>query len=178
MQRKLPKKGEKHINIKNVELIVYDFDGVMTDNKVILREDGLESVVVNRADGLAIGIIKDMGIKQLILSKEKNRVVEVRANKLGIQVVQGLDNKEEILLSYCKENDIQLKNVVYVGNDINDLEVMKIVGYPVCPVDACKEIKKIAKIILNVSGGEGVIRELINYINESTIKIYRNRRES
>ena len=121
---------------------------------------------------------KDMGIKQLILSKEKNRVVEVRANKLGIQVVQGLDNKEEILLSYCKENDIQLKNVVYVGNDINDLEVMKIVGYPVCPVDACKEIKKIAKIILNVSGGEGVIRELINYINESTIKIYRNRRES
>lgn len=165
MRRKIRKKGGKQI-IKNIELIVYDFDGVMTDNKVILREDGLESVVVNRADGLAIGMIKEMGIKQLILSKEKNRVVEVRANKLKIPFLRGVDNKKEVLIDYCKKKDIDFKSVVYIGNDINDLEVMKMVGYPICPSDAYEEIKKFSKIILNVPGGAGVVRDFIKYIEK------------
>lgn len=158
---------EKHFApvLKDIKLIVYDFDGVLTDNKVLLREDGVESVVVNRSDGLAIGMIKDMGIKQIILSKEKNKVVEVRANKLGIPVLKGIDNKKEALIGYCKGNGIPLESVVYIGNDINDVELMKIVGYPVCPSDAYEEVKKIVKIVLEASGGAGVVRDVLKYLN-------------
>lgn len=159
------KKSSKK-NFYNIELIVYDFDGVLTDNKVILREDGIESVVVNRSDGLAIRIIKNAGIKQIIISKEKNKVVEARAKKLGIPVIKGVNNKKEILSLYCRENNIKLNNVAYLGNDINDLEAMMIVGYPICPADAYKEIKKISKVILKVTGGNGVVRDLLNYIME------------
>ncbi|MCZ7611886.1 MAG: HAD hydrolase family protein [Ignavibacterium sp.] len=159
------KNNQKHsLVLKNIQLIVYDFDGVMTDNKVIVREDGLESVVVNRSDGLAIEMIKSKGIKQIILSKEKNRVVEMRAKKLGISVIKGINNKKETLISYCKEENIQLNGVVYIGNDINDLEAMKMVGYPICPLDAYEEVREISKIILDVPGGNGVVRDFLKYI--------------
>jgi YrbI family 3-deoxy-D-manno-octulosonate 8-phosphate phosphatase len=152
--------------LKNIELIIYDFDGVLTDNKVILREDGLESVIVNRADGLAISIIKDYGIKQVILSTEKNKVVEARARKLDISVIQGVNDKKQAVFSYCRDMKVQLKNVAYVGNDINDLEPMKIAGLPICPKDACREIKNVSKIILDAKGGEGVVRDLLRYIKK------------
>ena len=150
--------------LRNVQLIVYDFDGVLTDNKVILREDGIESVVVNRSDGLAIEEIKGMGIKQIILSQEKNMVVETRARKLDIPVVQGVYNKEKTLRSYCSKNKIPMTEVAYIGNEINDIGAMRMVGYPVCPSDACDEVKQIAKIILDVQGGCGVVRDFLGYL--------------
>jgi len=164
MQNKILKKHKVIPPLENIQLIVYDFDGVFTDNRVILREDGLESVVVNRSDGLAIGMIKEMGIKQIILSKEKNKVVEVRANKLGIPVIKGIDNKKDALVSYCNENNIHVANVAYIGNDVNDIEAMEVVGYPICPSDAYGEVKNISKIILDVPGGTGVVRDFLKYI--------------
>ena len=152
------------IILKGIKLIVYDFDGVLTDNRVILNEDGKESIVVNRSDGLAINMVKSIGIRQLILTTEKNKVVKARAQKLDIPFMQGIQNKKEALIIYCKQNKIPLEKVLYIGNDINDLEVMKIVGFPVCPSDAYKQIKEISSIILNVAGGAGVVRELIEYI--------------
>jgi YrbI family 3-deoxy-D-manno-octulosonate 8-phosphate phosphatase len=145
-------------------LIIYDFDGVMTDNRVILREDGLESVIVNRSDGLAVEMIKDMGIRQMILSKEKNKVVETRAKKLDIPVLQGIDNKKEALVRYCLSEGINLQSVAYIGNDLNDLEVMKVVGFPACPSDACKEVKKISRVVFKAAGGAGVVRELLDHL--------------
>ena len=151
-----------NLELKNIDLIIYDFDGVMTDNRVLVREDGEEAVFCNRSDGLAISKIKRMGISQLIISTETNKVVEVRAKKLGIPILHGINNKKEILKKYCKEKNIDLSKVIYVGNDINDLEAMKIVGFSVAPADAAKKIKKIAKIITGARGGEGVVRELLN----------------
>lgn len=94
-----------------IDLIVYDFDGVMTDNKVWLSEDGLESVVVNRSDGLAVEVLKGMGIRQLILSKERNKGVEARAKKLRIPVIQGVDNKREALSAFCARNQLSLDDI-------------------------------------------------------------------
>lgn len=136
----------------------------MTDNRVILREDGLESVVVNRSDGLAVGIIKEMGIRQMILSKEKNKVVEARARKLDIPVFQGIDNKKDALLRYCLSENINLQSVAYIGNDLNDLEAMTVVGFPACPSDACEEIKKISRVVFKAAGGAGVVREFLDYL--------------
>jgi YrbI family 3-deoxy-D-manno-octulosonate 8-phosphate phosphatase len=145
-------------------LFLYDFDGVMTDNKVIVGEDGQENVVCNRSDGLAVSKIKQWGIPQIIISTEKNRVVASRAAKLGIPVIQGVDNKKEAVFSYCNELHINPSETLYIGNDLNDLEAMLAVGYPMCPNDAYKEIKEIAKLVLPAKGGCGVIRELLNIL--------------
>lgn len=142
-----------------LDLIVYDFDGVMTDNCVLVQQDGTEAVMANRADGLGVGIIRQLGIPQLILSTEKNPVVQARANKLNLEVSQGCDNKRQALIIYCQEHNYNLERVAYIGNDINDLEAMRIVGYPIAPVDAHPKVKHIAKIVTSAAGGNGVIKE-------------------
>jgi YrbI family 3-deoxy-D-manno-octulosonate 8-phosphate phosphatase len=146
-----------------IDLIAYDFDGVMTNNSVIVSEEGLESVIVNRSDGLAVGIIKSRNIPQLILSKERNKIVSARASKLGISVLQGIDDKKKILLDYCSRNSLDLNKVIFVGNDLNDVPVMSVVGYPMAPQDAYPEVKKVAKFIIPAAGGTGVVRELLNF---------------
>jgi 3-deoxy-D-manno-octulosonate 8-phosphate phosphatase (KDO 8-P phosphatase) len=119
-----------------VKLIVYDFDGVMTNNKVIVDQNGHESVYVNRSDGLAISEFKRLNLKQIIISTEKNPVVLKRAEKLGIPCIYGVENKKSILENYLKEEKINQADVSYVGNDLNDYEAMAIVGVPVAPEDA------------------------------------------
>lgn len=154
------------IDINSIQLIAYDFDGVMTDNKVIISEDGKESVIVNRSDGLAISKIREMKIPQLILSSETNSIVKIRARKLNISVLSGAKDKKGALVSYCDRKNINLKKVIFIGNDIGDLEVMKMVGYPIAPKDAYKIIKEKATIITKTRGGEGVIRELYDILKK------------
>jgi YrbI family 3-deoxy-D-manno-octulosonate 8-phosphate phosphatase len=148
-------------------LFFYDFDGVFTDNRVYFSEDGKESVCCNRSDGLAIKKIKEMGITQMIVSTETNKIVSARSAKLGIPVIQGVENKKEALLEYCDKLSVNLKETLYIGNDMNDLDAMLAVGFPVCPKDAYPEIKKIAKLVIPVSGGDGVIRKLLYYIKSA-----------
>ncbi len=152
------------VSVNDIQLIVYDFDGVMTDNRVVVFHDGTEAVVVNRADGLGVERLHASGIPQLILSTETNPVVKTRAAKLGLETITSCKDKKNALKKYCEQNDYDLKKVVYVGNDLNDLEVMKIVGFPIAPADAHQKIKAIAKLITKSKGGEGVIRELSDFI--------------
>jgi len=147
-----------------IKLIVYDFDGVMTDNRVYVDQKGNEMVQVNRADGLGVSEIKKLGIEQMIISTEKNTVVSTRAKKLNIDCLQGIDNKKKALQKYCIENNYDLKNVAFVGNDINDKEVMGVVGKTYCPSDAHESIKTISDHILMSKGGDGVVRELLDLI--------------
>lgn len=154
----------KKLYVKNLELIVYDFDGVMTDNKVIVDQLGKESVVVNRSDGLAIAEIRKMGIRQIIISTEKNPVVQKRAEKLDLLCLVGVEDKKSTLQDYLVENGIDKSNVLYIGNDINDLEVMEYIGYPLAPANADPAIKKVAKIVTKAKGGDGVIREFLDIL--------------
>tara|TARA_Y100000996_G_scaffold412752_1_gene399555 strand:+ start:1173 stop:1634 length:462 start_codon:yes stop_codon:yes gene_type:complete len=150
--------------MNKLKLLVYDFDGVMTDNKVYIDQNGIESVQVNRADGLGVSEIKKLGLKQLIISTEKNSVVGSRAEKLKIPFLQGIDDKKSSLIKYCKEINIDLRDVGFVGNDINDKEVMEIVGVSICPYDAHKDIIHISDKILKSKGGDGVVREILDLI--------------
>lgn len=159
------RKGHDTILPKDIELIVYDFDGVLTNNKVLITEDGREAVSVNRGDGLIIRLFREKGLKQLILTTETNKVVMARARKLNIPVLRGVKDKKKNLTAYCSKHNIDLENVIYIGNDINDYEIMRIVGYSACPSDASEEIKRISDVILNVNGGEGVVRELARHLN-------------
>ena len=152
------------------DLVVFDFDGVMTDNRVILREDGLESVVCNRGDGLGVGIIRGLGISQIILSTETNPVVAARARKLDLPVIHGTSDKRRTLREYCDTNGISPERVFYVGNDTNDREVMGICGFRICPADAHPAILAIADLVTNAAGGTGVVRELADLIYEAYFK--------
>ena len=138
----------------------------MTDNKVYLDQNGNEMVQVNRADGLGVSEIKKLGIEQIIISTEINPVVSARADKLGIPCLQGIENKKDSLVNYCLKRNIALDKTAYIGNDINDKEVMNIVGLRFCPADAHVEIKAVSCYILQSKGGNGVIRELVDFLNK------------
>jgi 3-deoxy-D-manno-octulosonate 8-phosphate phosphatase (KDO 8-P phosphatase) len=160
-------------SMKLIKLLVYDFDGVLTDNKVYVDQHGNEMVQVSRADGLGVSEIRKVGIKQIILSTETNSVVAARAKKLELFCIQGVDNKAQALTDYCENHQITLSEVAYVGNDINDLEVMKLVGATFCPADAHESIKEISQYILKSKGGEGVSREILDILNQTIIKDYK-----
>ena len=158
------KKRVRKIRLKDVELIVYDFDGVLTDNKASISENGMESVVINRSDGLAIDMIRRFGVEQVIFTTEANKAASARARKLRIPIKYGLGDKKEALERYCRRKGVPIAKVVYLGNDVNDLEAMTAVGWPVCPSDAYRAIKAVSRIILKTRSGSGVVRELAGYI--------------
>lgn len=126
------KNKTKAIRTSDIDIIVYDFDGVMTNNRVIFMQDGTEAVIVNRGDGLGVAKIRSFGIPQLLLSTEANSVVKARADKLKLEVISGCRDKKKTLLSLCSDKGYDCRRVAYVGNDVNDLEAMKIAGFPIC----------------------------------------------
>lgn len=142
------------------KLIVFDFDGVLTDNRVLVFDDGREAVFCNRADGLAFDLFLLEGIPALILSTEKHPVVAARAKKLKVPCLQGIGDKKTVLQKYCHKEGIRLGDVLYVGNDLNDIAAMRIVGHRVCPADAHPEVRSICQTVLRSRGGAGVAREL------------------
>ena len=122
---------------KSVTLIISDFDGVMTDNRVLVDEDGKESVYVSRADGQAVHMLRKLNIELVIMSTETNGVVGKRAQKLGVECIQSVNDKASCLKQYCENRNVLLQNVAYIGNDINDYEAMKLAGVKIVPQDAC-----------------------------------------
>lgn len=152
------------VRARDIDLIVYDFDGVMTNNRVIIFQDGTEAVIVNRADGLGVDRFYSYGLPQLILSTETNPVAKARAAKLHLEIIASCKDKKLALKKYCTQNGYDLNKVIYVGNDLNDLEVMRTVGFPVAPADAHPKIKSVAKLITKSKGGEGVVKELADYL--------------
>ncbi|MCH8996928.1 MAG: acylneuraminate cytidylyltransferase [Proteobacteria bacterium] len=143
-----------------VSLVVFDFDGVMTDNTVAVSESGEEWVRCNRSDGLGIDRLRDAGIPMIILSTEQSQTVAARAKKLRLEHYQGIGDKGEFLKNYLDERGIAPEEVVYLGNDVNDRDCFELVGCPVAVADAHREIVQRAQIVLNRRGGEGAVREL------------------
>ena len=147
-----------------VAALVLDFDGVLTDNRVWVDQKGCEAVLCNRSDGMALAALRDSGIPVLVLSSEINPVVKERCAKLGQECIQGVANKETALREWLEEKGIDVKRIVYVGNDINDIECMKMVGCGIAVSDAHPSVKKVAKIVLEGQGGQGAVREVCDLI--------------
>lgn len=152
---------------KKIKLLVSDFDGVMTDNRVLIDEEGKEYVYVSRADGQAIHMLKSIGVEVVIISSEINCVVRRRAEKLKIDCIHGVADKAECLKMFCDEKDISLRDIAYIGNDINDFEAMLIAGIKIVPQDAHDVVKNIADYVTNVKGGYGVIREVAELLQKN-----------
>ena len=157
--------------------LIFDFDGVFTDNKVYVDENGKETIRCDRSDGLAFDILrkfkehKKWDIEYFILSKEKNPVVVRRSEKLRIKCFNGISNKKLFIQNYLKKRfgdlDNAEKGVLYAGNDLNDLSAMIICGASIAPSDAHSIIKENASLVLDKKGGEGFVRKII----EETINI-------
>ena len=160
------------MNINEIDALVFDFDGVLTDNKVYVDQNGKESVCCSRSDGLAFDVLRKLKIPTYILSTETNIVVTQRAKKLKIPVIQGASNKLETLSKLCNEEHYDITKVLFIGNDLNDYQVMKACGYSACPSDSHSKIKQISSHVLSSAAGEGVARELLEEVfNLDFIKI-------
>ncbi|MGA1868174.1 MAG: cytidylyltransferase domain-containing protein [bacterium] len=166
LMREFQKKQKIQALPDRIAMLVLDFDGIFTNNKVIVCEDGKEAVVCDRGDGWGISQLKKKRIPLLVLSTEKNPVVKVRCEKLGIECIHGVDDKLSVLKTLFTERSIHADDVIYVGNDLNDLQCLQEVGCPVVPRDAHRQVRAAARIILSAYGGNGAIREICELINQ------------
>lgn len=145
---------------EKVALLVMDFDGVLTDNRVWVDENGREMVAANRSDSLGLNLLRASGVQAAVISRETNPVVAARCRKLNLPVMQGILNKADVLTAYLREHNIDPSQVVYLGNDTNDLECFPLVGCAVAVADAHPDVIRAADQELNLPGGHGAVREL------------------
>lgn len=141
-----------------IKALITDFDGVHTDDCVYVDENGRESVRCSRADGMGVELLKKAGVEVLILSKEANPVVTARAKKLGVGVIQQCEDKKTALQAWLGQRGLRAEEVAYMGNDINDIECMQLVGWSCCPADAQAAVTAIARYTTCEAGGVGAIR--------------------
>jgi N-acylneuraminate cytidylyltransferase len=147
-----------------ISAIALDFDGVLTDNRVMTFQDGTEAVLADRSDGLGIEMLRAAGTPMIVLSKERNPVVAARCAKLGLDCVQGIDDKASAFRSWIAELALDPAGVVFVGNDVNDIECLHAAGLGVAPADAHPAAAAAADLVLTRPGGRGAIRELADLI--------------
>jgi N-acylneuraminate cytidylyltransferase len=149
---------------EEIELVVFDFDGVFTDNRVWLNREGEEFVAADRGDGWGIARMLERGVQGVVLSTETDSVVKARCEKLGLPVVQGVQNKLPALQKILDERGISADRAIYLGNDINDVPCFSAVACAVVVNDAHPEAKRAADLVLSRPGGKGAIRELTDQI--------------
>ena len=147
-----------------VRAVVTDFDGVHTDDTALVDSEGREHVRVSREDGMGVSLLRRAGIPMLILSTETNPVVRARADKLQVPVLHGIDDKATALAGWAADNGVALSDIAYLGNDVNDLAAMRIVGWPVAVGNAHPAVREQARIVLERSGGQGAVRELVERV--------------
>ena len=155
---------------RDIHTLVFDFDGVFTDNKVWVDQNGVELVRCDRGDGLGFDLLRafikanNWALNYFILSKEKNPVVSVRAEKLKIDCVQSMANKSDYLANHLDENNLSAEGLIYLGNDLNDLAAMRIAGFSIAPSDAHTVILEHADLVLCQRGGDGFLRAFIELL--------------
>jgi YrbI family 3-deoxy-D-manno-octulosonate 8-phosphate phosphatase len=150
----------------SIKLIICDFDGVITDGRVWTDQDGRETVAASRSDSMRIGQMRGNGIDVMILSSEVNSVVSARAKKMGVEAVHGvgLQDKGKVMREILAQKNIKPEEVVYIGNDWNDLPCFEIAGWAVAVADAYPEVLRAADYVLKTPGGHGAVRELCDLI--------------
>ena len=135
---------------------------------MITDQDGRESVTCSRSDGFGLDMLREHGkVQALILSREENPVVSARARKLKLEVYQGVRDKAQAIQQLIKERNLTQAEVIYIGNDLNDLPVLPYVGHFACPRDAHIEVLRRADLVLSKPGGRSAIREMVEIILRS-----------
>lgn len=155
-----------------IKLIILDVDGCLSDGKLIYSADAIESKNFNVKDGLGISTWIKMGNQVAIITGRKSEIVKKRANELGVQhLFQGIRDKEKVLKELVASLDMKFNEVGAIGDDLNDYNMLRLVGRSFTPMDGVKEIKGIVDTILTHKGGDGAVREMIDsLVNENNQK--------
>ena len=150
--------------LAEIRLVVFDFDGVFSDNRVWTNDRGEESVACFRGDTAGLRRLDEVGVEYFILTSETNDAVPARARKIRIDCVRGIEEKLPVLHSELERRGVALANTAYIGNDINDAECLAAVGLAVVPADAWAEVVPLAGMVLTRAGGQGCVREFCDAI--------------
>lgn len=151
--------------MENIKILVLDVDGTLTDGKLYMDDKDNALKAFNVRDGLAIVNWLKLGGEVAIITGKSSNIVERRAKELGIKyVVQGSKNKTQDLKKILERLNLSFENVAYMGDDLNDIGLMKKIALPACPHDAVLEVLEICKFISNKNGGEGAVRDLLEHI--------------
>lgn len=149
---------------RRIRLVGIDFDGVMTDNTVFVFEDGREAVRCSRLEGFGLARLARAGAEAIIVSAEANPVVGARAKKLKIACLQGVEDKAALLAEFLRNRDLTWRQTAFIGNDVNDLDVLRRVGLPVIVSDAHEDLSHLCAFRTRRAGGGGAVRELCDAI--------------
>jgi 3-deoxy-D-manno-octulosonate 8-phosphate phosphatase (KDO 8-P phosphatase) len=150
--------------LAEIRLVVFDFDGVFSDNRVWTNDRGEESVACYRGDSLGLRRLDEVGVDYLVITQETNDAVPARARKIRIECIRGIEDKLPVLREEVAKRGFSLAETAYVGNDVNDAECLAAVGLPVVPADAWAEVMPLAKLVLTRAGGHGCVRELCDAV--------------
>ena len=153
-------------SVERPKIIITDFDGCLTDDRVLLNKWGLEFVAANRKDGLAVNRLKKLGILTVIASTEKNKVVKARGKKMGVEVLQGLSNKAKAIDEYLIKNKLAWEDSWYIGNDVNDLGAISKAMFSLCPSDAVEIVINSVDYVLKSKGGFGILSEIVTELEK------------
>jgi 3-deoxy-D-manno-octulosonate 8-phosphate phosphatase (KDO 8-P phosphatase) len=171
--------GALRARLADVQLIVFDVDGVLTRGDIIYTDDGVEAKVFDVKDGLGLRVAAAVGLSLAVITGRSSRMVERRARDLHISdVLQRVGDKAAALRSLAEEKGVSLTHTAYMGDDLNDREAMKIAGVSIAPADAVEEIKEIADLVTDAPGGKGAARQAVQVILsaqnrwESSIETY------
>ena len=151
--------------MQKIKLLVLDVDGVLTDGRIHIGSDGEEYKSFHTQDGMGISLARYIGIKTAIITGRKSNAVKKRAEELNIDFVyQGISEKFKVLEEIRMKLGISLEEICYAGDDINDLPILRVVGFPCAPSNAVPLVKEAVKFIAKAHGGEGAVREIIEEI--------------
>lgn len=156
---------------QKISLVVMDFDGVITDNRVWVDEQGFERVASSRGDSMGMHLVrKALPVEFMVISTETNPVVTARCKKIGVEVYQGIWHKADVLREALQQKNIPPEEVAFIGNDVNDLGCFREAGYAVAPADAEEEVKRSADLVLHRNGGNGAVREFCDLLLQTYLK--------
>ena len=158
-------KSELIKKYRKIKLVLTDVDGVLTDGCMYYSSKGEELKKFHTRDGMAVELLLQKNIKTIIVTREKSKIVVLRAKKIKIfKVYSNIKQKEVILNQICTKFKVTPDETTFIGDDVNDEKIMKLVGLSFAPSDATQTIKNIADIITNAKGGQGVLREVTDKI--------------
>jgi YrbI family 3-deoxy-D-manno-octulosonate 8-phosphate phosphatase len=149
---------------KKIKLVLSDVDGVITDGGMYYTESGEEFKKFNTRDGMGVELLQKNKINTIFITKENSKISRARAKKLNSKIYFGIENKEEKLKEICKMLNIKPLNIAYIGDDVNDVPIMKLIGISASPNDGVYEVKKIVNYICENKGGKGAFREFADLI--------------
>lgn len=163
--------GELHmsadiqIKLKKIKLVITDVDGVLTDGGMYYTENGEFMKKFNTRDSMGMELLLEKGVKTVLLTRENSKIVKKRADKIRIvDLYSGILDKKSILGEIAKKYAVINDEIAYIGDDVNDIEIMEIVGFAATPSDGASKVKEISDYVCKVKGGEGAFRELADLV--------------